>query len=103
MVRTILIQRNKYARDQMKLTGWKRKDTKDNQYNSTCKHNNLDKVRKGKLNWNLSVTMDVIEYLSNNWDINIWKLYTFINLIYLLHLHVLTLTEEHLFLKSSIL
>ena len=76
MFSSILIERNKYARDQMKLTGWKRKDTKDNQYNSAWKHTNMDKGKSGKIIWNLSVTMDVIKYLSNNWDINIWKLHT---------------------------
>ena len=75
MLSTILIQQIKYARDQMKLTDWKRNDMKGNQYNSTCKHNNMDKNRSGKLIWDLSVTMNVIECWSNNWDINIWKLH----------------------------
>ena len=54
---------NKYTKDQMKLGNWLQagKNTKDNQYNSNCKHTNLNLDRNGKLIWYLSVTMDVIE------------------------------------------
>ena len=71
-----LMQRNVYAKNQMKQTDWKREKTKDNTYYSTCKHTNLKKKDgSGKLIWNLSAILYVIKYRSSNWDINIWKLH----------------------------
>ena len=34
------MQRNVYAKNQMKQTDWKREETEDNTYYSTCKHTN---------------------------------------------------------------
>ena len=58
----------------MKLTDRKRKDTKDNQYNSTCKHTKLDEDRSEKLQANLKTATKIsakVLHPCYNWKQNV--------------------------------